>query len=163
DLTEPRFNAGHLAISAAGDVAVVSAPRDGLPNPSQQLGAVTLVPKGKPPHTVTRPSSVVSRMLGETLSVAIHDGVVVATHPEGDMVSMWQMDGALLGKLDELPEPRGVTLTLDEQYFVLSHRTGRNVGITLVPTATRVPQAEGRVDPSFTSGSHLFTHDLAPR
>lgn len=164
DLTEERFNAGHLGITTRGDLAVVSAPRDGLPNPHQQLGAVTLVPKGKPPMTLKRPQSVTERMLGEALSVCIYepDGLVVATHPDGNMVSMWNLgDATLAGKLDDLVEPRGVTLTLDAEYFVVSHRSGQSVALTLMPTRTRVPIAEGRVEPSFTSGSHIFTHDLA--
>ncbi|HRI53565.1 MAG TPA: DUF1513 domain-containing protein, partial [Pseudomonadota bacterium] len=33
ELASPQFNTGHLFATAAGDLAVVSAPRDGLPNP----------------------------------------------------------------------------------------------------------------------------------
>ena len=33
ELASPRFNTGHLTVTTAGDLAVVSAPRDGLPNP----------------------------------------------------------------------------------------------------------------------------------
>ena len=164
DLYDERFNAGHLAITEAGDLAIVSAPRDGLPNPHQQLGAVTLVPKGKQPHTIDRPQSVTERMLGETLSVAIYepDSLVMATHPDGNMVSMWNLrDGSLVGKLDALREPRGVVLTLDERFFVISHRTDDTVALMLVPTATREVSDDRRIHHSFTSGSHLFTHDLA--
>jgi hypothetical protein len=164
DLVDPRFNAGHIARTSQGDLAVVSAPREGLPDPHKQRGAVTLVPSGKPPLTVSRPSSVTDRMLGESLSVAIFEptGVVMATHPDGNMVSMWRMDDqGLHGTIDAFVEPRGVALTLDRRFFVVSHKLERSVALTLVPTDTLAPVAEGRVDPSFTSGSHIFVHDLS--
>jgi uncharacterized protein len=164
ELVHERFNAGHVAITAAGDLAVVSAPREGLPDLHRQLGAVTLVKKGVPALTIERPQTVTERMLGEALSVAIHEpsGVVVATHPDGNMVSLWHMpDASLAGRLDALTEPRGVTLTLDGRYFVVSHRIEGNVVLTMVPTDTLKPSDAGRVAPSFTSGSHIFVHDLA--
>jgi hypothetical protein len=164
DLSDPRFNAGHIARAEDGALAVVSAPREGLPDPHRQLGAVTLVPKGKPARTVAKPDSVTRNMLGETLSVAIHEPerVVMATHPDGNMVSMWRLDdGSLVGRIDAFTEPRGVTLTLDDRFFVVSHKLGASVALTLVPTDTKKPVDEGRIDPSFTSGSHIFTHDLS--
>jgi uncharacterized protein len=163
ELTDPRFNAGHLGRTAAGDLAVVSAPREGLGDPHRERGAVTLVVKGKEAHTMTRPSSVTDRMRGEALSVAIFEpeGLVMATHPDGNMISMWHLaDQSLAGTLDDFVEPRGVALTLDRRYFVVSHKLGSSVALTLVPTDTRVPASEGRIDPSFTSGSHIFVHDL---
>jgi hypothetical protein len=163
DLTDPRFNAGHLARTGAGDLAVGSAPREGLPNPHQQLGALTLVPHGKPPATLRKPDDVTGNMRGETLSVAIYEpsALVVATHPDGNMVSMWRLDGSFVKRLDAFTEPRGVTLTLDQRFFVISHKLGKSVVITLVDSDTLAALEEERIDPSFTSGSHLFTHDLS--
>jgi hypothetical protein len=164
DLTDPRFNAGHLARARTGDLAVVSAPRDGLPDVARQRGAVTLVPRGGAATTVTRPESVTARMIGEALSVALYepDGLVVATHPGGDMVSMWRLpDASFVGTLDGFVEPRGVALTLDGGELVVSHRLGASVALSLVAAATRKPAAAPVVDPSFTSGSHIFMHDLA--
>jgi hypothetical protein len=163
ELREERFNAGHVARTAAGDVAVVSAPRDGLPDLLRQKGGVTLVPRGKPPNALKRPSGVTDRMLGEALSVAIYEPQekVVATHPYGNMVSMWRLsDGALLGTLDDLVEPRGVTLTLDREHLVLSHRVGRSVGISVLGASDMSVSTATRINPSYTSGSHLFSHDL---
>jgi hypothetical protein len=53
-LASPRFNTGHVAVTGRGDLAVVSAPRDGLPTPNQQLGAVTLRPHGGATATPSR-------------------------------------------------------------------------------------------------------------
>ena len=161
ELESPRFNAGHLALTPTGDLAVVSAPRDGLPAPNQQLGAVTLRPSGQPPRTLTEPAAVVGRMLGETLSVVVNeaDRVVLATHPLGNCVSVWGLDdGACLGTI-ELSGPRGITLTLDREWYVVSHVEGRSVRLTALSAATREPVGV-HVDPSFTSGSHIFTHAL---
>ncbi len=163
ELTNPRFNAGHLALTAAGDLAVVSAPRDGMPNLSTQLGAVTLVSQGEAPRTMTKPTKVVERMRGETLSVAIHEpsSLVMATHPEGDMVTMWDLhSGALKGVIDAFTEPRGVVLTLDGERFIVSHRRDNSVCLSAVSTDTLELEAMAWIDPSYTSGSHLFIEDL---
>jgi hypothetical protein len=160
DLTDPRFNAGHLARTEKGDLAVVSAPRDGLPNPHKQLGAITLVPKGKPPTTMKKPELVTGNMFGETLSVAIHDGLVIATQPDANMLTMWRMEDCTYAGRLELTEPRGITLTLDRRHFVVSHKIGQSVALSLLATETQRFEQQ-RIDPSFTSGSHLFTHDLA--
>jgi hypothetical protein len=160
-LESPRINAGHVALTPSGDLALVSAPRDGLPAPNQQLGAVTLRPAGGAARTMTEPAEVVGRMRGETLSVVINeaDRVVLATHPLGDCVSVWGLDdGACLGTI-ELSGPRGITLTLDRKWYVISHVAGRSVRLTALSAETREPVGV-HVDPSFTSGSHIFAHAL---
>jgi hypothetical protein len=160
-LESPRFNTGHLAVTPSGDLAVVSAPRDGLPSPNQQLGAVSLRPRGGKLTTMQAPAAIVQRMLGETLSVVIHepDRVVLATHPLGNCVSMWRLpDGEFLGQL-ELAGPRGVTVSLDGAWYLVSHLAGRSVRVTAFCTKTREPVGFF-VDPSFTSGSHVMVHAL---
>jgi uncharacterized protein len=155
-LGSPRFNAGHVVVTAAGDLAVVSAPRVGLPPTAVQLGALTLRPRGGATTTLEHPAEVVERMLGETLSVVVNedDGVVLATHPLGDCVSMWRMaDASCLGTI-ELSGPRGVAMSLDRAWYLVSHLAGRSVRVTAFSAATR--EAAGfHVDPSFTSGSHV--------
>jgi hypothetical protein len=161
EMPKPRFNAGHLAISENGDLAVVSAPRDGLANPHQQLGAVTLIRKGQEPTTLERPSSITEAMFGEALSVVLYEpeDLVMVTHPDGNMVSMWKLsDNSSMGRID-FTEPRGVTMTLDAKYFVVSHKIDKSVAITLLDANSRAPELT--LNPSFTSGSHLYIHDLA--
>ncbi len=161
ELASPRFNTGHLTVTTAGDLAVVSAPRDGLPNPNQQLGAVSLRPRGGTLTTVQRPEAVVQRMLGETLSVLVNeqDRVALATHPLGNCVSLWRLDDAqLLGTL-ELAGPRGIALSLDRAWYLVSHLAGRSVRVTAFSTTTHAPVGF-HVDPSFISGSHVMIHAL---
>lgn len=161
ELASPQFNTGHLFATAAGDLAVVSAPRDGLPNPNQQLGAVSLRPRGGTLTTVQRPAAVVQRMLGETLSVLVNEEnrIALATHPLGNCVSLWRLDDAeLLGTL-ELAGPRGVALSLDRAWYLVSHLAGRSVRVTAFSTTTHAP-VDFHVDPSFISGSHVMIHAL---
>ena len=158
-IASPRFNAGHLALTPAGDLAVVSAPREGLPNINQQLGAVSLRPAGKALVTLEQPASVVERMLGETLSVVINEQsrVVLATHPLGNCVSIWRLDDAQLVGLLELSGPRGITLTLDRQWYVVSHVAERSVRLTAF-SASSYENTGTYVDPSYMSGSHVYAH-----
>ena len=161
-LGSPRVNAGHVDITSAGDLAVVSAPRDGIPSPNTQLGAVSLRPKGKSLRTLKEPQTVVSRMLGETLSVVINerDRVALTTHPLGDCVSVWGLDDSRSLGTIELRGPRGVAMTLDREWYLVSHFADKNVRLTALSAADRAPTGF-YVDPSFISGSHIFVHDLA--
>lgn len=160
ELKAGRFNAGHFALSPGGDLALVSAPRDGLPPRSPRLGAVSLKPKGKPIATMSKPKGVIDKMKGETLSVAMFGDSVVATQPDGDMLTVWSMaKGKLMKKIIDLAGPRGVCLTLDEKAFVVSHNVDGAMALTLLSTEDLSPVRH--VPGSFTSGSHIFAHPLA--
>jgi hypothetical protein len=104
-IDDPRFNAGHLAL-ASGALAVVSAPRDGLPAHLPQRGAVSLRPPGRPLRALQGPARAVERMVGESLSVAIDPArdLVLATHPLGDAVTVWKLSTS---KLIDVLEPTG--------------------------------------------------------
>ncbi len=119
EVPDRRLNAGHLALDSARNLAVVSAPRDGLPE--SELGGLSLRGWGAPLRTLTRPASARARMLGETLSVCIDEAraLVWATNPRGDWLTVWSGQGELRGKA-ELKSPRGVALSLDEQVMYVS-------------------------------------------
>jgi len=159
ELKAGRFNTGHLAMSSEGDLAVVSAPRDGLPPRVPRLGAVSLKPKGQPITTMSKPKSVVDKLKGETLSVIVHGDRVVATQPDGDMITVWSMAGGTLEKkITELKGPRGVCLTVSEDAFVVSHNVDGSVALTLLSTEDL--SLVRHVPGSFISGSHIYAHPL---
>ncbi len=160
-LASPKFNAGHIALTHSGDLAIVSAPREGRPH--TDLGAVTVRAKGGKVTTATKPSNVVSRMIGETLSVlaSASDRTVLATHPLGDCVTVWKLDDASFVETLEIENPRGLATTLDGAWILVSHSTENNVRITAIDATTR-RQVGLHVEPSFMTGSHLFVHDLRP-
>jgi hypothetical protein len=158
----PRINAGHLALSAGRDLAAISAPREGLP--TTDLGGITLRSGRGPFRTLAEPPDVVSRMVGETLSLCIDDrtSVVGATNPDGNLVTFWDLGSGRYVKHLDLPAPRGLTKTLDGEYFVLSY--GRDSGtLTFVSPTTLEPVSLGRVERAPVSGSHLFTWDASHR
>lgn len=154
-----RHNAGHVAVNAAGDLAIVSAPRDGLGRDA--LGAVTLRAAGRDAVTISRPHHAVRRMVGESLSVLIddRDRTVLATHPLGDCVSVWRMDDASLVDLIEAYNPRGLAHSLDGAWLLVSHTTEDSVAISIYDAVSRQPTGR-TIQPSFASGSHLFVHNL---
>lgn len=160
-IEDARFNAGHLATSPEGDLAVVSAPREGLPPGYPDLGAVTLRPRGSPPRTLSEPPAVVARMRGETLSVLLdgpHD-VVYATHPLGDCLTAWRLsDGTWLDTI-ELTNPRGIAQTLDGEMLIVSHAHAGSVRLSALARTSR-ELLDFFVDPSFLTGSHVYVCPL---
>lgn len=153
---DPKINAGHVALAKNGDLAVVSAPRDGLPE-ATSLGGLTLRVARRKAERVREPRSVTSRMLGESLSVTIHDAsrTVAATHPLGNLVTFWDLDRGKLRAAVDLPGPRGVTLTADGARFVVSY--GQDGSIAQFDAATLAPAPGGREALRSFSGSHVFT------
>jgi hypothetical protein len=91
--TTPRLNAGHLALNRSRDVVAISAPREGLDK--TERGGVTMRTGGGAFVTMTEPEEVVSRMIGESLSLCIDEPsqVVGVTNPDGNIVTFWDLAG----------------------------------------------------------------------
>ncbi len=161
-LPSPRFNTGHVAVSARGDLVIVSAPRDGVGPDDTSPGAVTLRLGKRKPFVIEAPKEIVARMIGETLSVAINAEATIAltTHPLGDCVSAWSLeDGRSLGVI-ELEVPRGVARTLDDRAFVISHRRAGVMALSLFDTQTLAPTGTC-ISPSEITGSHVVVRALS--
>ncbi len=155
----PRLNAGHVAIATDDSLAIVSAPREGMPDLEKEPGAVTLRPSGGKLITMREPADVAAKMLSETLSVAIDERrhLVGATNPAGDIVTFWDLDRCRhLGSL-ELENARGIVLTEDGNEFVVSY--GKDDGFVVrISTETLKPVAAARPVPTVIGGSHLINY-----
>ena len=148
-------NAGHVAVTDHRAFAVVSAPRDGLPA-STSRGGVSLRQRGGPWMPLSPPEAVASRFVGESLSVAIHtpSRAVLATHPDGGLVTFWSLDSLALAGSLEVPLPRGVTLTLDERVFVVSY--GEDARLLLIEAQTLRVMADRAFAEGAFGGAHLY-------
>jgi hypothetical protein len=157
DVPDPAINAGHLAMTSRGDLALVSAPRDGL-SPETHRGGVSLRTRGGELVTLHEPREIVDALVGEVLSVAIHEptGIVGATTPLANLVTFWDLaTGALVHKL-RVPNPRGIALSVGGDEFVVNF--GEQPHAARVATGTLQPvDAPGnrRGYPSLVTGSHI--------
>ena len=156
EVRDERRNTGHVAVAADRAFAAVSAPRAGLP-PTKSLGGVSLRRRGEPWVHMVTPEVVTSRLRGESLSVAIHcpSRTVVATHPDGDLVTFWSLDRGEFTGLLELPGPRGVTVTLDDRLYVVSY--GTDARLLFVQADTFRVHADPRRTSGVFAGAHLYT------
>jgi uncharacterized protein len=158
---DEALNAGHVAVGRDGSIAVVSAPRDGLPG-ATSLGGLSLRRAGEtgPLERMVEPSATTGRMIGESLSVAIHEGtgVVAATHPFGDLLTLWSLAERRMLRVFELPSARGVTLTLDGKYFSVSH--GKRGSLAMIDPST-LDFVEGEtIEIGRFTGSHVYAWRL---
>ncbi len=157
------LNAGHVAVTGRGELAIVSAPMAGLdPKDPQVHGALSFFSPSRDtrPRTVTDPIALAMR--GETLSVAIHEPsmVVGATNPDGDLVTFWEFaTGKLLKSHRTIPGARGIAVTLDQRYFVVTY--GPSAALVHIDVKTLEPRFEGQLARSWITGSHVLCHDLA--
>jgi hypothetical protein len=150
-----RHNAGHLAITSSGTVAVVSAPRAGLGE--QALGGLSLRPGvADTLQLITDPAEITGRMTGEALSVDIHEpsDTVVVTHPVGGMVTFWSATDCSFKRMLPMERPRGVTLSHGGDRLFVSR--GLRTQVVALDPATLDPEGAQVMDQTFLSGSHLI-------
>ena len=157
-----HVNAGHLDITPDGKLAVVSAQRSGLPEKS--LGGIS-IRQGDKLHTLTQPQKLVERLFDESLSVCINNqtGIMGATTPAGNLVTFWNMEDGSLLHYYILPNPRGIELSLDGRYFIVSFGQGDPAEAMCLITADTLQHVEG-MDLSHTgiTGSHLTAYAFPP-
>jgi hypothetical protein len=154
-LPAPELNAGHVAIGCDGSLAIVSAPRDGLP-PATSPGGVSLRRAGDPHASRARgPSDVMAKIIGESLSVCIDDErrVVGVTHPFGSIVTFWSIATRELLATHACESPRGIELTRDRSSFVVS--LGKLGTVQLIDAQTLRP-IERSFGAGCLGGSHIF-------
>ncbi|MBK9037003.1 MAG: DUF1513 domain-containing protein [Myxococcales bacterium] len=151
-----RWNAGHVAMSAAGEVVAVSAPRDGRPR--GDLGGVSIGTRTTPLLLVTDPVDVVRRLTGESLSVAIDDAHQVAgvTTPSAGLLTFWDLRTRALRAHHALPLARGLCRTLDGSAFVVSHSGGQ---LDRIDPGTLALDPAATITGTKLSGSHLYAWD----
>jgi uncharacterized protein len=151
-MTDSRFNTGHLHISHDQQLIVTSAPHPSLP--FSDPGAISVVGPDGNLKNINTPTAA-AHLKSETLSLCIDEDrhVVAATSPAGNTVTFWNLRTNELLSTLELPNPRGIVITADKKYYVVSY--GKSSDLVLVDVQTRkitdihVPQAG-------YSGSHLY-------
>jgi hypothetical protein len=159
----PTINAGHVDVAQAGALAVVSAQREGLPD--KHPGGITFRFPDGAFRTLREPRKVVQRLLGETLSVCIHEGtgIVGATTPAGNLLTFWELATGRLVRYYVIENPRGITLTQDQSHFIVSFGFGTPPeAICLVSASTLRVAEHHRLAPTGITGSHLFSYSFPP-
>lgn len=157
-LTNRALNTGHFMLGEDGSLVVVSAPRESLEGAT--LGGVSIQPAGKKLRSMTSPKKVVRNMMGEALSVAIHNKIAVVTHPFGDMITFWSTEDRRFIKKIDLPAPRGITMTTDKKYFVVAYDISCQA--VLIDTESLLILEHTLCHNTNIAGSHIYNYaDLA--
>jgi uncharacterized protein len=155
EIDDPQINAGHIAVLPDRGLALVSAPRDGLPE-TTSLGGFSLRAPNQSLKRMKSPEQVTKRFLGESLSVAFHpgSGTVFATHPFGNVATLWSLERAAILAAIDLVSARGVTLTLDQRFFAVS--AGATAGLLLFDADPFRLHTEFKPGRNRFGGSHIY-------
>jgi uncharacterized protein len=166
----PTLMAGHMAVtgrSSKGDLAVGSTPRNpkgAEPEAFKKIPGGLALRSGKGEAVLmSSPTEITQKMLGETLSVVIHEGrgIVGATTPAGGIVTFWDIRQGTLLKSYELPIARGIALTLNQEYFVITWGFKTEVSLVRVSDLSMPENLRlGAETPSGISGSHTIIYDM---
>lgn len=156
ELSNKSFNAGHLAVDQDGDLIVISAPRSGLAK--DQLGGVSIRPRGKKQklESIFSPQAITSKMYGEALSVVIAEKQQMAavTHPTANLVTFWSLRDRRLLKTLSLENPRGIELTQNERFFLISY--GSTANLIKIDLATLSSTKSKIYNDTYFTGSHIY-------
>ena len=151
-----KFNAGHVAVADNGDIAVVSAPREGLG--AGKVGGVTLGGKSKKLSGVFGPKKIIDKLVGETLSVCVDNKTrtVAATSPDAGRITFWDLDTNHLKHSIKVTHPRGVTMTHDKKFYVFNYGKPE-CRLSLLRAEDFEPVKEYELD-IMISGSHIQSY-----
>ncbi len=166
-LSDPKINAGHIAFATDGSFALASAPRDGLTTEAP-IGGLTVRIARRKAERMRDPKSVTDRMVGESLSVCVHDRadgstVATVTNRAANLVTFWDLRKRKLLTTFEVESPRGVARTLDGRFLVIAYGTRAKVMFFSTETLKRVEsgvQFEDQ-DAPLLSGSHIYVWERA--
>ena len=149
-LSDTTIDAGHFSITKDGDLIVSSAPKE-----ADKTGGVSIRNDQQAITTMTQPEFIVSKLTGEALSICIDEqhNIAAVTHPYANMISFWSIDKKELIKAMSVPEPRGITLSLDENHFIVSY--GTNTSSILISTKGLTADAGSIMQPTYASGEHI--------
>ncbi len=153
-LTNERLNTGHFSVSDQGDLVVVSAPRTGLGK--KHTGGVSIRPQGKAMQSIAQPQRISEKMFGEALSTCINNALAIAavTHPDGDMITFWSLKDRQFIKAMKFDRPRGVVLSQDQKYFLVS--AGQTGDLFAIEAKTLMPRTALTINSSYMTGSHIY-------
>jgi len=154
-LSNPKIGSGHLGIGEDGSLVVVSPSR--TEPTADQLGGVSIRPRGETMESIEYPTELVSQLKGEALSVAIYQEGDIAgvTHPSADKVTFWSTTNRKHVATLELPQPRGIALTRNNDFFIISYDAVKPK-IVRVPVTSLNTKSAIVIDNTFISGSHIY-------
>lgn len=153
-LSNQQLNAGHIGIAKDGSLIVTSAPKVGLEK--THPGGVSIRSGQHAMLSMTQPEVVTNQLSGEALSVAIDEkhNTAAITHPDANMITFWSIDKRELKKAISVPNPRGVTLSLDGKSFIVSYDV--NTSLVLINTKNLTAITDSIMQPTYISGSHIY-------
>lgn len=154
DSVQTKLNCGHFKITDTNDLVIASAP---VNNENKALsGGVSIRRQNETVSTMKEPEVVIKRMTGEALGIEINQQLSIAaiTHPEANLLSFWSIKDKKIIKAYGFENPRGLSQTLDEKYFIVSY--GEQPAMAKISSKELEPQADSIVQPTLASGEHMI-------
>lgn len=155
-LDTKKLNTGHFAIADDASLVITSAPRADIKTADKPLGGVSIRSGDNSISTMAQPDVVIDQLHGEALSVVIDNRhkVAAVTHPDANLITFWSVDKKQLVKAMSVPQPRGITLSIDGKSFIVSY--GIDTSVVTIDTKHLTADPASIVQPSYISGEHLY-------
>jgi hypothetical protein len=105
---------------------------------------------------MSEPAFLTEKLIGEAPSICIdasHD-IAAITHPEANLLTFWSINKQKLVKAMSVPNPRGISLTLNDKYYIVSY--GVDTSSILINTKDLSADKDSTMQPTFASGEHII-------
>ncbi len=152
-LTDQQISSGLVKIANDGSLVVASSPKT---NAEIVASGISIGSVQQPMSLLSQPEFVIKQIAGEALSLVIDEqrNIVAATHPNGNMVTFWSLEKRELIKAISVPNPRGITLSLDGKSYIVSYQ--ENSSLVHIGSRDLIADTASIVQPSYITGSYLY-------
>lgn len=153
-LEETDLNCGHFKFTKRNNLIIASKP---LSTKSKTLsGGISIRLNEQKITTIKDPATVMKRMIGEALGIAINGKQTIAaiTHPDANLMTFWSIKEKKIIKAYGFEKPRGISLSLDKKHFILSY--GYKPALVKISAQDLMPLKDTLVQPTLTSGEHII-------
>ncbi len=150
-----NINSCHFAMSKDNNLIITSS------GSTNEIGQVHISQVGtsNTQHnlaTMTEPKALTEKLFGYAASICIDEqrNIAAITHPGANLLTFWLIKERKLFKAMSVPNPRGITLTLNKKHYIVSY--GIDTRSILIRTKNLVADQNTIMQPTMTSGERII-------
>jgi hypothetical protein len=105
---------------------------------------------------MNRPEALTEKLFGGIYTICIdepHD-IAAISHPQANLLTFWSISEQKLYKAMSVPNPRGITISLDEKNYIVSY--GIDSNSILISTKDLIADRTSILQPTYATGEHII-------
>lgn len=102
------------------------------------------------------PEALTEKLYGSAYNICIDErnDIAAISHPEANLLTFWSISSRKLHKAMSVPNPKGITLTLDNKHYIVSY--GIDSSIIRIRTDDLIADRTSVMQPTYITGQHII-------